>query len=161
MKNLLTIIALSLPVFASAVEFPCSTITVLPYTIETLEKSKAPSAPAALAKMRDQLATATAECNAEKAERQRVQAKLDQERDAYFKAEAERQAEEAAERARLKALPGVKIGMTAKQVLEGTSWGKPETINRTTTKRGVDEQWVYDGRNYLYFTNGKLTAIQN
>lgn len=40
-------------------------------------------------------------------------------------------------------------------------WGKPRDINRTTHNNFVREQWVYDGGNYLYFTNGKLTAIQN
>ena len=51
--------------------------------------------------------------------------------------------------------------MTPKQVIEKTSWGKPESINRTTNQYGVHEQWVYGGRNYLYFDNGKLTSIQN
>lgn len=57
--------------------------------------------------------------------------------------------------------PGVKIGMSKKQVIEKTSWGEPERINRTTTTHGEREQWVYDGGSYLYFTNGKLTAVQN
>jgi hypothetical protein len=56
---------------------------------------------------------------------------------------------------------GVKRGMTAKQVVEQTSWGKPESINRSTGSWGVHEQWVYGGRNYLYFENGKLASIQN
>ena len=55
---------------------------------------------------------------------------------------------------------GVSIGMTPEEVLQ-SSWGKPEHINRTTTSRGVSEQWVYEGRNYLYFDNGRLTTIQN
>lgn len=57
--------------------------------------------------------------------------------------------------------PGVKIGMTEKQVIEKTSWGAPEKVNRTTSASGVREQWVFGGGNYLYFTNGRLTAIQN
>ena len=58
-------------------------------------------------------------------------------------------------------LPGAKIGMTKKQVIEKTSWGEPDKINRTVTKAGEEEQWVYGDGNYLYFTNGKLTAMQN
>ena len=42
-----------------------------------------------------------------------------------------------------------------------SSWGKPQEINTTTTAHGVREQWVYRGYNYLYFTDGVLTAIQN
>jgi hypothetical protein len=40
------------------------------------------------------------------------------------------------------------------------SWGEPNDINKTTTSSGTHEQWVYSS-NYLYFENGKLTAIQN
>ena len=53
----------------------------------------------------------------------------------------------------------VRIGMT-KEMCED-SWGKPESINRTTNAYGTSEQWVYGGGNYLYFDNGKLTSIQN
>lgn len=42
-------------------------------------------------------------------------------------------------------------------------WGEPTTKNVTTTANGTKEQWVYRQGNskakYLYFTNGKLTAI--
>jgi hypothetical protein len=54
---------------------------------------------------------------------------------------------------------GVRIGMSKKQVLN-SSWGEPSDINRTITKAGTREQWVYDG-SYLYFDNGVLTAIQD
>ena len=57
-------------------------------------------------------------------------------------------------------LPGVKIGMTKKQVLEGTSWGEPASINETITSIGTREQWVYGVGQYLYFTNGRLTSVQ-
>jgi hypothetical protein len=67
----------------------------------------------------------------------------------------------AKEAKRLAALPGARIGMTAEQVLKETSWGKPRSINRTTTAYGTREQWVYGNSNYLYFTNGVLTSIQN
>lgn len=51
--------------------------------------------------------------------------------------------------------------MTKEDVLQ-SSWGRPESINTTTTSNGTREQWVYRGlRNYLYFENGVLTAIQN
>ena len=62
---------------------------------------------------------------------------------------------------RLASLPGARIGMTAEQVLKETSWGKPRSINRTTTTHGTREQWVYGYPNYLYFTNGILTSISN
>ena len=58
-------------------------------------------------------------------------------------------------------LPGVSIGMTADQVINKSSWGRPGSVSRTTTAAGTREQWVYGGSNYLYFTNGVLTAIQN
>ena len=60
---------------------------------------------------------------------------------------------------RREALPGVRLGMTAKQVIEKSSWGKPNEINETVTKHGVHEQWVYSG-GYLYFEDGKLTSFQ-
>ena len=55
---------------------------------------------------------------------------------------------------------GVSIGMSAEQVLK-SNWGKPKLVNKTTTTGGKTEQWVYGGNNYLYFSNGVLTAIQN
>lgn len=55
---------------------------------------------------------------------------------------------------------GVRLGMTAEEVLM-SKWGRPEHINRTTSLGGTREQWVYGGRNYLYFENGILTSIQN
>lgn len=75
--------------------------------------------------------------------------------------EAAARAAIATERERRAKLPGVRIGMTQKQVVESTNWGWPDAINRTVTKRGESEQWVYqDGRGYLYFNNGRLSAIQ-
>lgn len=68
-------------------------------------------------------------------------------------------------KAQLRTLPNPTIGMAAKVVAEKTSWGKPDSVNKTTTRYGTNEQWVYEisgGRHsYLYFTNGKLTAAQN
>ena len=54
------------------------------------------------------------------------------------------------------------IGMTKDQVK--LSWGNPIDINKTVTEESTSQQWVYkddDGRTYLYFENGKLTAYQN
>lgn len=57
---------------------------------------------------------------------------------------------------------GVRIGMTKEEVI-GSSWGRPDHINTTTTASGSHEQWVYDRyhNGYLYFQDGVLTAIQN
>lgn len=53
-----------------------------------------------------------------------------------------------------------KIGMTKSQV-ENSTWGKPNKINKTTTKYGIHEQWVYSNYKYLYFDDGILTSIQD
>lgn len=53
----------------------------------------------------------------------------------------------------------VSIGMSKEMVKE--SWGIPEDINRTITENCTYEQWDYGNGNYLYFENGKLTAIQD
>lgn len=53
----------------------------------------------------------------------------------------------------------VVLGMSSEMCLE--SWGMPSDINKTTGSWGVHEQWVYSLTCYLYFENGKLTAIQN
>ncbi|WP_432631014.1 hypothetical protein [Brotaphodocola sp.] len=51
------------------------------------------------------------------------------------------------------------IGMSADEVRH-TSWGSPETINKTTYSWGIQEQWVYPNNNYVYLENGIVTAIQ-
>ena len=54
------------------------------------------------------------------------------------------------------------IGMTAAQVRAST-WGSPSDINRTTTRYGVSEQWVYRSYSktkYIYFDDGIVTAIR-
>lgn len=58
-----------------------------------------------------------------------------------------------------KARGGVKIGMTKSQSL-ASQWGRPQSVNKTTTRNGTHEQWCYNG-GYLYFDNGILTTIQN
>lgn len=67
-------------------------------------------------------------------------------------------AQERAVAARKKA-EGVSIGMSEQDVLD-SSWGRPQKVNRTIRANYVREQWVYQG-GYLYFENGRLTAIQN
>ena len=53
----------------------------------------------------------------------------------------------------------LRVGMTEQQVR--MSWEEPEHINRTITASGVvSEQWVY-GSQYVYFEDGKVTAIQD
>lgn len=51
------------------------------------------------------------------------------------------------------------IGMTTEEA-ENSSWGKPESINNTTTAYSVREQWVYPNFNYLYFQDGILISFQ-
>lgn len=59
----------------------------------------------------------------------------------------------------------IHIGMTKKEVLD-TYWGSPNKINTTIVGNSRYEQWIYYNdyysydRDYLYFTNGKLTSIQ-
>lgn len=75
---------------------------------------------------------------------------------AKLKADADRKADLARRKRE-----GVALGMTQQQVLE-SNWGRPSRVNRTSTARGTHEQWVYsDGRGYLYFQDGILTAVQN
>ncbi|MBG9776212.1 hypothetical protein [Brevibacillus laterosporus] len=52
-----------------------------------------------------------------------------------------------------------KVGMTKEEVLN-SAWGKPNSINKTTTASGEHEQWVYSIKKYVYFDNGYVTAIQ-
>lgn len=53
----------------------------------------------------------------------------------------------------------VRIGMSAAQATK--AWGEPSRVHRTITSRGTSEQWVYGSSTYLYFENGRLTAIQD
>jgi hypothetical protein len=78
---------------------------------------------------------------------------------ANWEAAANRKERSLAAEAARKKKPGASIGMTAEQVRDGTSWGRPDHINRTITAHGISEQWVYGG-GYLYFNNGVLTAMQ-
>ncbi|WP_138755770.1 tetratricopeptide repeat protein [Paenibacillus sinopodophylli] len=51
------------------------------------------------------------------------------------------------------------IGMT-KQEVKNSKWGTPKDINKTITKYGTNEQWVYSLSEYIYFEDGIVTAIQ-
>lgn len=51
------------------------------------------------------------------------------------------------------------IGMTGEQV-RNSSWGNPIKINKTTFEWGTTEQWCYSNYRYIYFEDGKVTAIQ-
>ncbi|WGG47657.1 hypothetical protein [Rossellomorea sp. DA94] len=78
----------------------------------------------------------------------------------YTKTENERAKNELAEqREKQEEWSKVKIGMTADEVRE--RWGEPSDINRTITKYGTDEQWVYANYTYLYFSDGILETIQD
>ena len=52
----------------------------------------------------------------------------------------------------------LEIGMNKQMCRD--SWGEPESINRTSTRYGNHEQWVYTTI-YVYFDNGKISAIQD
>ena len=41
------------------------------------------------------------------------------------------------------------------------SWGEPDDIHTSRGRWGVHEQWVYSRNRYVYFENGKLSAIQD
>ena len=83
----------------------------------------------------------------------------------YLKQQKEKdEAEQRQEQIRLAELakkPNVRIGMSKSQVINQSSWGEPKYINRTITKRGTREQWVYSEYMYLYVDNGRLTVIQD
>ena len=79
---------------------------------------------------------------------------------AIDKADVDRRAGAKKAAASRQARGGVAAGMSAAEVL-ASSWGKPQSINKTIRASGaVHEQWVYGNRNYLYFENGLLTTIQ-
>lgn len=52
----------------------------------------------------------------------------------------------------------IRLGMTSKLVR--CIYGAPVDVNTTVTGSGAREQWVYGEGEYLYFTNGVLTAAQ-
>jgi hypothetical protein len=89
-----------------------------------------------------------------------ARAKAAQDEARYAQAVAEERAQRLADiKARI-AFGGVRLGMSRDQVRR-SSWQKPENINVTKTVNGESEQWVYEGGNFLYFSDGILTGIQN
>ena len=57
-----------------------------------------------------------------------------------------------------------RIGMTTSEAIH-TDWCFPDKIDTTEIAGHVHEQWIYQNshdstRGYLYFDNGRLTAIQ-
>ncbi|MDA3439930.1 hypothetical protein MJ046_06210 [Acinetobacter bereziniae] len=91
-----------------------------------------------------------------KAEREKVQAEWEKVQAINEKLNKETEARYLAQLKKSDA----RIGMTKQQVLKNTRWGAPLNVNSLTTKYGMTEQWTYWGYKYLYFTNGKLVAIQ-
>lgn len=87
-------------------------------------------------------------------------AQLERARDAEKAQDAKRLCEVLAAEKKRKRSEGVRVGMSMQDVLD-SSWGRPESVNRTTSAHGTREQWVCGGRNYLYFEDGVLTTIQN
>ncbi len=55
---------------------------------------------------------------------------------------------------------GPEIGMTKDEVTGGV-WGEPDRKNIDEYEWGTHEQWVYDGRGYVYFEDGIVTGIQH
>lgn len=56
---------------------------------------------------------------------------------------AEFEKQEKTRLAELAKKPDVKIGMSKSQVINQSNWGEPKYVNRTVTKHGTHEQWVY------------------
>lgn len=52
------------------------------------------------------------------------------------------------------------IGMSEYEA-SNTRWGRPESVNRTVTRHGTREQWVYGDGRYIYLENGRVTAISS
>lgn len=57
----------------------------------------------------------------------------------------------------------ISIGMTDKQVIQ--TWGKPHKINRTVSKYGSREQWIYyrskHRDQYVYLEDDVVTSISS
>ena len=55
--------------------------------------------------------------------------------------------------------PNVKIGMTSKQVVNGSKWGEPLYKSTTINATGKFETWFYGGNAWLSLKGGKVTSI--
>lgn len=51
------------------------------------------------------------------------------------------------------------IGMTA-DALRKSSWGRPKSISKTTTTKGISEQWIYSKTKYIILKDGVVDTIQ-
>lgn len=71
----------------------------------------------------------------------------------------EKEREEKWER-QLNEKPAARIGMSHKQVLSDTNWGKPKDVRTTIDASGTSEQWMYSSTHSLYFKGGKLIKIE-
>ena len=56
--------------------------------------------------------------------------------------------------------PAARIGMSQKQILNNTNWGKPKDTSTTIDASGTLERWMYSSTHSLYFKNGKLIKIE-
>lgn len=55
--------------------------------------------------------------------------------------------------------PDVKLGMSAKQVINGSKWGEPSHKSTRINANGKFEIWQYDGGAWLSLKNSKVTSI--
>lgn len=53
-----------------------------------------------------------------------------------------------------------KVGMTESEVLK-SKWGYPDDKNIDEYEWGTSEQWVYEGKGYVYFENGIVTSVSH
>ena len=98
----------------------------------------------------------------------RLRAAADAEAEKRERAETAKAEKERAAKIRAKGWPAaitkavisrhIQFGMSREQVR--LSWGEPDDIHRTVIPGRVSEQWVY-GRQYVYFTDGAVSAWQD
>ena len=67
--------------------------------------------------------------------------------------------EKYAEQDRNQSKPGASIGMTQKQVIEETQFGKPERIVKIKTTQDNVERWIYMYNQSIFFTNGRVSGF--
>lgn len=87
------------------------------------------------------------------------QAKANTDAFAYDTFKVEDQVKEYKRDQMFSAKPDVKIGMTAKQVINGSKWGAPLYKSTTINATGKFETWVYGGNAWLSLRGGKVTSI--
>jgi hypothetical protein len=52
----------------------------------------------------------------------------------------------------------VKVGMRETEVI--CSWGRPDHVNKTESRAGSSDQWVYE-RGYVYLRGGRVTSVRS